>query len=225
MSMPRIIIVDDSPDVLNIAKRILEKKKHEVVTVDNAIEGMDKLLTYPFDILILDLNMPDVDGIELLTRIRMNPKFENLGIAICSGKVEGHEAEIEALNVNTYINKPINPKDINSKIKKLMAEKPKDESEARESFPAYIVFYAEVTSIMDQYLTIVTNYNCKKGDDLNLSCELLNEMGLENPTFKVESVDVLDDDQKSVKLLFSTLSEADVGRIHTYCQNFQAQYV
>ena len=66
----RILVVDDEPNMLGLFKKVLEKEGYEVVTVSTGEEAVKKLGTEWFDLLISDLKMPGLSGLELLKRVK-----------------------------------------------------------------------------------------------------------------------------------------------------------
>ena len=68
--MERILVVDDEPMNLKLTKFILESVDYEVVTAESGMAGIELLQEIPFDLLLLDIEMPDMDGLEVLRRIR-----------------------------------------------------------------------------------------------------------------------------------------------------------
>ena len=65
----KILIIDDDAQLLKMLKQYLEIKKYEIITAENGLEGLNKIKLQP-DIILLDVNMPDIDGIEICRRIR-----------------------------------------------------------------------------------------------------------------------------------------------------------
>ncbi len=82
--MAKILIVDDDPDIGFILKKLLERKGHEAVTSLNGNEAMKCLELNPFDVVITDLIMPEMDGIELIMKMRITYPEQKV-IAISGG--------------------------------------------------------------------------------------------------------------------------------------------
>ncbi len=82
--MAKILIVDDDPDVCFVLKKLLERKGHEAVTSLNGLEALKCLERSPFDVVITDLIMPEMDGIELITKMRITYPEQKV-IAISGG--------------------------------------------------------------------------------------------------------------------------------------------
>lgn len=81
--MAKILVADDNPEVLSVLRRALEIQGHEVLTVEDGRSALTLLDDEPVDLLITDLNMPELDGIELLLAVRENSPA--LPIVVVSG--------------------------------------------------------------------------------------------------------------------------------------------
>ncbi len=87
MNPPRILIADDTPQILKLFKRILSKEGYSVTAVDSGAEALQVLDDEPVDLLILDLEMPPPDGFELLRILRQ--QRPGLRILAISGYMQG----------------------------------------------------------------------------------------------------------------------------------------
>jgi len=73
----RILVVDDEPDLVNTIQCRLEWFRCEVITAANGKEGLDKAISDKPDLILLDINMPVMNGHEMLERIRTHPDLKN----------------------------------------------------------------------------------------------------------------------------------------------------
>jgi DNA-binding NtrC family response regulator len=122
--MARILIVDDDPDICFVLTRLLERHGHEASAVLNARKALDSLESSPFDIAIIDIIMPDMDGIELIMKIRLNyPQLKV--IAISGGGVipaDEYLRMAKLLKVRRTFQKPIKAAELVAAIDELVAE-------------------------------------------------------------------------------------------------------
>ena len=106
----RILVVDDSEFVRNYHSHILMQSSFDVLTAVDGNDGLEKLYTYPCDLILTDINMGHMDGYEFIRRVRAEPQYEDLPIIIIStegektDKMKGFEA-----GANLYIVKPSEP--------------------------------------------------------------------------------------------------------------------
>ena len=106
----KILIVDDSEFVRNYHSCILEQAKFQVTTAVDGSDGLEKLYTGSFDLVLTDVNMANMDGYEFIRRVRADGKYSLLPIIIVSteseakDKMKGFEA-----GANLYIVKPSSP--------------------------------------------------------------------------------------------------------------------
>jgi len=120
----KILLVDDEPDILTLVKFNLEKEDFIVETATNGREGIEKARTFQPDLIILDVMMPEMDGIETCLEIRELPKLSNVLIAFLTARGEDYSqiAGYDA-GADDYISKPIKPRVLVSRIKALLRRK------------------------------------------------------------------------------------------------------
>ena len=80
----RILVVDDDQDILTLSEKLL-KSSYEVLTADNGRTALEILQSVQIDGLLSDINMPEMDGFELLRRIKKNTDWDHLTIAMLTG--------------------------------------------------------------------------------------------------------------------------------------------
>ncbi|MBT8307571.1 MAG: response regulator transcription factor [Maribacter sp.] len=117
----KILLVDDEPDILEIIRYNLSSEGYQVFTAKNGIEGVAKAKKKQPHLIILDVMMPEMDGIEACEIIRQNPNLENTVVAFLTARGEDYSqvAGYEA-GADDYITKPIKPKVLVSKVKALL---------------------------------------------------------------------------------------------------------
>ncbi len=117
----KILLVDDEPDILEIITYSLENAGYKIYTATNGIEAVEKASKIEPDLIILDVMMPKMDGIEACEIIRNNPKTKNILITFLSARGEDY-SQIAGFNAGAddYITKPIKPKILLSKVKSLL---------------------------------------------------------------------------------------------------------
>lgn len=117
----KILVVDDEEDILEILKYNLEKEGFIVKTALDGLQGIAIAETFNPNLIILDIMMPSMDGIEVCQKLRSMPKFENTLIAFLTARSEAF-TQISALDSggDDFINKPIKPNVLKSRINALL---------------------------------------------------------------------------------------------------------
>jgi len=121
MEKAKILVVDDEPDILEFLKYNLTKEGFDVVTASNGEEALAIAAREIPDLVVLDIMMPKMDGVEVCRALRANPVFDKTLIAFLTAREEDY-SQIAALDVggDDYITKPIRPRVFTSRIKALL---------------------------------------------------------------------------------------------------------
>lgn len=124
-----ILLVDDEPDILEFLGYNLRKEGYTVHTAENGKEAIEKASKTLPHLIILDVMMPKMDGIETCIEIKKNPKLANTLIVFLTARGEDYSqlAGFEA-GADDYITKPIKPKIITSRVKALLRRYKDDEA-------------------------------------------------------------------------------------------------
>lgn len=104
---PSILVVDDEEIMRNALKRILEGENYKVILAEDAM-GLTKILdTAQFDLILLDINLPWVDGLELCSMLKGHPSLSHVPLVLVSGRKAKEDIEKGfAAGCNEYITKP-----------------------------------------------------------------------------------------------------------------------
>ncbi|MCP4975369.1 MAG: response regulator transcription factor [Maribacter sp.] len=131
----KILLVDDEPDILEIVSYNLTSVGYQVFTAKNGVEGVAKAKKKLPHLIILDVMMPEMDGIEACEVIRKSRGLENTIITFLTARGEDYSqvAGFEA-GADDYITKPIKPKVLVSKVKALLRRLKDDTEGAEEIF-------------------------------------------------------------------------------------------
>lgn len=134
----RIMVVDDELTTLKNLRRILEKDGHKVSTYSNPVRALELLQSEPFDVLVSDLHMPHMDGLELLDRAKV--AAPGLEVIIITGYAS-LDGAVEATKKGAYhfLAKPFTPREVRDMVARALAQKQmRDAARAlqrRESLP------------------------------------------------------------------------------------------
>jgi len=116
-----ILVVDDEQDIVEFISYNLEKEGFNVASANNGKQALEQTLKLHPDLILLDVMMPEMDGIETCEEIRKNPEVSNTVIAMLTARAESYSqiAGFDA-GADDYIIKPIRPKVLVSRIKALL---------------------------------------------------------------------------------------------------------
>ncbi len=112
----RVLLVDDEERIVNFLALKLKVSGYQVVCASDGEKGLELALSTNPDIMLLDIIMPGIDGLEVLRRLR---KFSDVPVIVLSAK-ERISEEVFALGANGFMSKPFNPDDLLSKVKALL---------------------------------------------------------------------------------------------------------
>lgn len=119
--MKKILIVDDEKDILEFLSYNLKKEGYSIYTASDGLEGLEKTKKIKPDLIIVDLMMPKMNGIEMCENIRNDKKLSNVIILFLTARSEDY-TQIAALDsgADDFLKKPIKPKLLISKVKSIM---------------------------------------------------------------------------------------------------------
>ena len=143
----KILLVDDEPDILEIVGYNLKNEGYQIYTANNGLEALKSAKKITPNLILLDIMMPEMDGIETCEKIRAIKSLENTLIAFLTARNEDYSqvAGFDA-GADDYITKPIKPKVLIGKVKSLL-RRLKAESQEDSS-----VKIGDITINRDEYL-------------------------------------------------------------------------
>lgn len=138
--MSRILIIDDEQDILDILQYNLEKEGFEVQTCTDGAKGIEMAKKYHPDLIILDVMMPDTDGIEVCETIRKLPDLANTRICFLTARGEDY-SQIAGLDAGAddYITKPVKPRVLISRINAIIRRNTANDIEINEAKEHFII--------------------------------------------------------------------------------------
>ena len=114
----RLLLVDDNEVNLELFSDALASDGHEVVTENDSLRGQRRALTEPFDLIILDIQMPGSDGYAVCRALRRSGMRGPI-VALSSNALPDHVAEGERAGFDTYLTKPISPAELRAAVRRL----------------------------------------------------------------------------------------------------------
>ena len=117
--MPKILIVDDEPNIVTLISRYVQREGYDIVTASDGREAIDKCKKEDFDVIIMDVMMPDTDGFTACKKIK---EFKDIPVIMLSArgtefdKLFGFE-----VGVDDYVTKPFSPMELMARIKVILS--------------------------------------------------------------------------------------------------------
>jgi two-component system chemotaxis response regulator CheY len=119
--MKTILVVDDSPTIRKILSFMLRKKDYIIAEAEDGIDAMEKLSHVQADLILVDLNMPNMDGIEFAKNLRSNYYYMDTPIImLTTTKDEDLKKNAFDAGINLFLNKPIQPNILLYKVESLL---------------------------------------------------------------------------------------------------------
>jgi len=122
----KILLAEDNAVNQRLAVRLLEKRGHRVSVAGNGLEALEALKRDSFDLVFMDVQMPDMDGLEATTALRQNEKggqFHQRVIALTAHAMQGDREKCVAAGMDGYLTKPIKPRELDLILEDCMAQR------------------------------------------------------------------------------------------------------
>ena len=119
--MKKILIVDDSSTIRKLIRYILKKQEYRITEAKDGMDAMEKLVSLEADLIIVDLNMPNMDGIQFVKNLRSNYYYMDTPVIMLTTTKDA-ELKRDALlaGVNLFLNKPVQPNFLIYKVEGLL---------------------------------------------------------------------------------------------------------
>lgn len=121
MKIPHILIVDDEPNIVMSLEFLMRKSQYNVSIARNGTEALEAISHTAFDVVLLDIMMPDVDGYEVCRQLRLRPDRANTKVIFLSAK--SREADIAKgyeVGADLYMAKPFGTRQLMEKVRELV---------------------------------------------------------------------------------------------------------
>jgi two-component system, OmpR family, alkaline phosphatase synthesis response regulator PhoP len=116
----KVLIVEDDRDILHLVKMYLDKEGFRTLTAENGAEAIRQAKYEHPDLIILDLMLPEIDGLEVCKKLRLIPQTSMLPIVIMTAKSEEHDRVVGLeLGADDYLTKPFSPRELVARVKAL----------------------------------------------------------------------------------------------------------
>ena len=151
----KILLIDDEDDILEFLSYNLKKEGFVIETASNGKDGLKMMKKFTPDLIIVDVMMPEIDGIEFCSILRSDKKYEEVIIVFLTARNEDY-TQIVALDsgADDFIAKPIKPRLLISKVKSLINRSKKSRINKN------ILSYLNITLNIDNHQVLIDNDEC-----------------------------------------------------------------
>lgn len=126
--MKRVLIVDDDPMMIKLIKRILESNNYETISALNGESALDKMSNDTLDACLLDMMLPDINGIQLLQKIRKMEEGKHIPIIMITGNQDEFDTVLGLeLGADDFIHKPFNKRELIARLNVIFRRIEQDE--------------------------------------------------------------------------------------------------
>lgn len=122
---PNILYIEDHPDNMTLVKRIFRPDEYNLIEAGSGIQGVSIAEEQDIDLILLDINLPDIDGYEVARRLRTSRKADLAQtpiVAVTANAMKGDANKVIAAGCNVYLSKPINIQDLMDTVENLLTK-------------------------------------------------------------------------------------------------------
>lgn len=131
---PRVLVVDDEADIVELVAANLRKEGFEVQGVGEGARALALARHEPFDVVVLDLMLPDVQGLEVCRALRRDPRTANVPLIMLTARGEEVDKLIGfEVGADDYLTKPFSPRELVARVRALMRRQERDQARPAES--------------------------------------------------------------------------------------------
>jgi phosphate regulon transcriptional regulator PhoB len=130
----KIVVIEDETDILEVIAYNLKREGYEVITSTSGEDGLEKIEKTKPSLVVLDLMLPEVDGIELCRKLKADPVTQSIPVIMVTAK--GEESDVVlglGVGADDYVTKPFSPRELTARVKAVLRRsKSKGETDRRE---------------------------------------------------------------------------------------------
>ncbi|MEZ0395931.1 MAG: PAS domain S-box protein [Anaerolineales bacterium] len=156
---PHILVVDDDPAIVQATERLLKKAGYVTLSAHTGQQALDLARRHRPDLILLDINMPDMDGFEVCRRMKADPELAGIGILIVSSTYTDGESQASGLDLGAdgYIARPITNRELLARVQVLLRARAAEQAARLHAAEWQATFDAVASAIFitDENFTIV----------------------------------------------------------------------
>lgn len=120
--MPHLLIVDDSPTIRRMVRVTLAPLSMEIIEAASGLEAIEQLAVATVNLIVLDLNMPDMHGLDVLGFVRASQKFQHIPVIVLTTRNDdGSRTAAMQAGATRYVTKPFKPQALLTEVREVLA--------------------------------------------------------------------------------------------------------
>ena len=125
MAKSKVLVIEDEPDILEVIQYNLEREGHKVIACRNGEQGLSRIRTDNPDLVLLDLMLPGMDGVEVCRKVKSDPVTRAIPIIMVTAKSEESDIVLGlGIGADDYIAKPFSPRELIARVKVVLRRGP-----------------------------------------------------------------------------------------------------
>jgi type IV pilus assembly protein PilB len=117
---PRILITDDDAQMRRLIRAILERDGYEVTEAADGLDALDAVESHPFDLILLDIDMPRLNGLGVLEELRARVKTSGIPVIVLTARTDDTETRVLDLGAQDFLNKPVQPQSLQARVRAVL---------------------------------------------------------------------------------------------------------
>lgn len=118
---PKILIIDDEPDNFDVIETLLDQENYQLNYVGNGIEALELLANFQPDVILLDIMMPQMNGIEFCQKFKSNPEWKHIPVIIVTALTAKEDlSRCISIGADDFISKPVNGIELRSRVRSML---------------------------------------------------------------------------------------------------------
>ena len=117
---PRILVADDDPQMRRLVRSILERDGYEVTEAADGLDALDQVETKPFDLMVLDVDMPRLDGLGVLEELRARVATSGVPVIVLTARTDDTESRVLDLGAQDFLTKPVQAQSLQARVKAVL---------------------------------------------------------------------------------------------------------
>jgi CheY-like chemotaxis protein len=117
---PRVLVADDDPQMRRLIRSVLERDGYEITEVADGLDALEQVESHPFDLMLLDIDMPRLDGLGVLEELRARIKTSGVPVIVLTARTDDTEVRVLDLGAQDFLAKPVQPNSLQARVKAVL---------------------------------------------------------------------------------------------------------